>query len=141
MASRDRDRFRKYLSGSEKAKRKLKKDEYLENQRNAINKFFKKENTGILNSENSENKSCCQVVLERNITNFKNIEDGTMTEIQNESIDVEHEKPTFNDTIKSIVSDKKNVINDDNESENSNILNIEAPGTWPEKITDKLRTH
>jgi len=66
MASRDRDRFRKYLSGSEKAKRKLKKDEYLENQRNAMNKFLKIENTGILISESSENKSCCQEVLERN---------------------------------------------------------------------------
>jgi hypothetical protein len=33
------------------------------------------------------------------------------------------------------------VINDDSESENSNTLNIEDPGTWPEKITDKLRTH
>lgn len=141
MASRDRDRFRKYLSGSEKAKRKLKKDEYLENQRNAMNKFLKIENTGILNSENSENKSCSQEVLERNITNFENIEDGTMTEIQNEFINVEYENPTFNDTIESIVLEKKNVINDDNESENSDKLNIEDPGTWPENITDKLRTH
>lgn len=65
MASRDRDRFRKYLSGSEKAKRKLKKDEYLENQQNAMNKFLKIENTGILISESSENKSCCQEVLEK----------------------------------------------------------------------------
>jgi len=76
---------------------------------------------------------------ERNITNFENIEDGRMTEIQNESINVEHEKPTFNDTIESIVLDKNTVINEDNESENSNLLNIENPGTWPEKAKRKFK--
>ncbi|KAL4152928.1 hypothetical protein QTP88_000761 [Uroleucon formosanum] len=83
MASRDRDRFRKYLSGSEKAKRKLKKDEYLENRRNAINKFLKKENTGILNSKNSENKK-----TEKNYKLNITIDNKYESFVENETVQV-----------------------------------------------------
>jgi len=50
-----------------------------------------------------------------------------MTEIQNESIDVEHEKPTIYDTTERIVLDKNTMINDDKETENSNVLNPFSP--------------
>lgn len=79
--------------------------------------------------------------IERNITNVENVEDERITEIQNGSIDVERKKPIFNESVESIVLNKNTVIDDNDESDISNIHNIDDPGTWPEKITDKLRTH
>lgn len=115
MTSRDRDRGRKYLSGNEKLKRKLKKEEYLETQRNSMCKFLKRENTDNIQSEQ---------LHEEKTTNYQNDNDDYICE-------------RFIDVHDNNVLDVDDMKNDD--ILNNKIIDINDPGTWPEKITDKFR--
>lgn len=115
MTSRDRDRGRKYLSGNEKLKRKLKKEEYLETQRNSMCKFLKRENTDNIQSEQ---------LHEEKTTNHQNDNDDYICE-------------RFIDVHDNNVLDVDDMKNDD--ILNNKIIDINDPGTWPEKITDKFR--
>ncbi|XP_070151101.1 uncharacterized protein [Polyergus mexicanus] len=131
MASRDRDRRRKYLSGAEKLKRKKQQDDYIKQQRNNILKYVIETTSHSRQpNEGEEHTAMNQIPLEKenqelNTPVKENEEDTNETELDENG---NNRKTSDCETHQE--KDIENIEIEAQKEENRN-FDIEDPSTWP----------
>lgn len=155
MASRDRDRYRKYEAGNVKREKRQKREDFLKKQRWTFEKFLtntnlEKKNTLLVDTP----VNTPEQMFESSSPNVEVMSQDDLTIEDSVSISTVHHEQLFNDidsfnspestdhTLTNIISSNLS-YNNDNEStmsnENTVLIDFTDSGNWPSNISDKIR--